>query len=202
MLIEASTLIKCTAQNIKGGSSKVSDIYFDESDWKIHHFIIDLNHWLRMHSRFLVSPNDIEGMDSTNSVIFTSLTNQQIKQKPSNKLDIEISNKMKTNKHTHPMKKNISKDLHYLSTKKLLGYHVLTSNETVGSLRDLTADNIQWSFTHLIIDTENESKKQLTVPTTSVKNINLKEKTITIDINEKATASDDKVEEASRLHHD
>lgn len=216
MLIEARTLINCKAQNLDGDLSKIKDIYFDNSNWKIHNLILYMSRWLKTDDKFLISPGDIEGMDSTNSVIFTSVTSQQMKQNPGNKLALEASVKKDSekqkphkqlkidNKAGHRQKQKKSHNIiNLFSTMGLFGYHVHSFDEEIGLLKDLTADTGNWIFKHLIISDKHSYKNsKLMVPTSSVREISIKKRQITVDLSSDNIKSPDDIEAASQLFRD
>lgn len=216
MLIKATTLINCKAQNLDGNISKIKDIYFDDRSWRISNLILDMSKWLNNHSRYLIGPNDIEGMDSTNSIIFTTMTLERMQTNSSSKLDLEISNKRKLQKK-QPKTNSIAGDkpnysynlesrkiiTNLQSTKELFGYHVTSPGEKTGWLKDLTADNESWMFKHLIISMKHFSKGQtIKVPTYSVRDINMLKKQINIDLSLDTIQSENEIEAASELSRD
>jgi sporulation protein YlmC with PRC-barrel domain len=214
MLIEVSTLMNCTLLNLDGDPGKIKDIYFDADNWKMCHLKVNITKWLNNHSRFLIAPGDIEGIDSTNSVIFTSLTYEKMKKSPSDKLDSQISNKNKLerkksrtdsqadrnrldNGRTHKNEKNIS---NLQSTKELFGYQVQNPDKKIGWLKDLTLDNENWKYRHLVVSIKHLKQNQrIMVPASSVRNINLKKKQIIVDLPLNKIQSTREIETASQL---
>jgi sporulation protein YlmC with PRC-barrel domain len=218
VLIEIGTLMSCTVLNLDGEPGKIRDIYFDDNHWKMHHLIVNSNKWLNNNSRFSIAPDDIEGIDSTNSVIFTSLTSEKMKKSPSDKLDMQISNKNKREKkksRTEPEEtsgpergqkttneKNIADSPNNIlqSTKEIFGYKVQTLDKRIGSLKDLTADNKNWMYRHLVVSGKHLAKAQrIMVPVSSVRNINVKKKQITVDLPLNEIQSTQAIETASQL---
>ena len=216
MLIEASTLINCKAQNLEGNLNKIKDIYFDEDTWKINNLILDMSKWLNNNSGYLILPKDIEGIDSTNSIIFTSVTFEQMQKNSSSKLDLVISNKRKSqkkkiqtkvaasNKVSHAQNSENKKSITNLqSTKELLGYYVKSPDEKIGWLKDLTADNESWTFKHLIISKKQFSRgRKSMIPTSSVRDINMRKRQIKIDLSLDNIHSLNEIETASEMFRD
>ena len=62
-----------------GDIGHLEQFYFDDRDWKIRYFVVDIGTWLH-GKKVLMSPNSITGVDKPTKTINASFTKQQVQE--------------------------------------------------------------------------------------------------------------------------
>lgn len=201
MLIHIKSLMNCKVQNTDGNLSKIKDIYFDDKTWEIRNLVLDVSKWWTGKGRFLIKPKNIEGLDSTNSIIFISLSLGQVQENSSGRLDAEVQHKQKLEKkEAESSEEKVTK---LRSSKELFDFRVQRNGTEIGALKDLTVDVGSWKFEHLVIS-EGEFSRAYgeMIPTCSVKKIDLKREVITVELDLDNIHPEEEIDHSAQLRHE
>ncbi len=168
-----------------GKVGSVSDILFEDNDWKVRWFVIDTGPWLSGR-RILVHPTALGRPDIRNHAFPVTLTKAQVEASPEISTDPPVYLQVGQNPSDYycygesfgggfygadglglttgviPQMsgwKSVNDapvgDPHLRSLGEVKGYHIRALDGDIGHLDDFLVDDESWKIDHAIVDTKN-----------------------------------------------
>ena len=95
-------------------------------------------------------------------------------------------------------------DPHLRSAKEVVGYHLLTSRDSVGHVEDFLFENATWAIRYLLVDTRNwQPGKHVAIPRQWIRGVDWTERVVNVDVSRDAVQTAPEYQSAvqfSRLH--
>ena len=155
-----------------GDIGHLEQFYFDDRDWKIRYFVVDIGTWLH-GKKVLMSPSAITGVDETTKTINAAFTKRQVQE----------SEDISTHKPeglvqphdyslylglpyylTHSFQE--AYDEHLRSSKMVSRYHVMAVDGEIGQIEDGVEDDEKWTIQYVVTTVSNWwSAKKVLLPT-------------------------------------
>lgn len=155
-----------------GDIGHLEQFYFDDRDWKIKYFVVDIGTWLH-GKKVLMSPSAITGVDETTKSINAAFTKQQVQEsedigrhKPEGleqphdySLYLGLPYYL-----THSFQE--AHDEHLRSSKMVSRYHVMAVDGEIGQIEDGVVDDETWTIQYVVSTVSNWwSAKKVLLPT-------------------------------------
>jgi hypothetical protein len=155
-----------------GDIGHLEQFYFDDRDWKIRYFVVDIGTWLH-GKKVLMSPSAITGVDETTKTINAAFTKQQVQE----------SEDISTHKpeglvqpHDYSLYLGLpyyltnsfqeDYDEHLRSSKMVSRYHVMAVDGEIGHIEDGIVDDEKWIIQYVVTTVSNWwSAKKVLLPT-------------------------------------
>jgi hypothetical protein len=162
-----------------GDIGHLEQFYFDDRDWKIKYFVVDIGTWLH-GKRVLMSPSAIIGVDASTKTINAAFTKQQVQEsddvgthKPEGleqphdyslylgwpyylRLNADFDKGPVTGRAHDPEKGKTSEhsfrqayDEHLRSSKVVSRYHVMAVDGEIGQIKDGIVDDQTWTIQYV-----------------------------------------------------
>ena len=144
-----------------GDIGHLEQFYFDDRDWKIRYFVVDIGTWLH-GKKVLMSPSAIIGVDAQTKTINAAFSKQQVQE----------SEDIGTHKPegleephdyalylgfpyylTHPSRE--AYDEHLRSSKMVSRYHVMAVDGEIGQIDDGIVDDQTWTIQYVVSNVSN-----------------------------------------------
>ena len=160
-----------------GDIGLVKDFYFDDQQWVVRYVIADTGSWLPGRL-VLISPHAFGNFHEDGECLRVNLTRQQIESSPAIEAHKPVSRQREEEYNSYygwpyywvggafPMpylmggrkassfdKPHDSEDSHLRSAKVLTGYHIQTSDGTVGRVTNFIVDDASWAICQLVVET-------------------------------------------------
>jgi uncharacterized protein YrrD len=99
VLRRVDALTKLSVRATDGAIGRVTDAYFDDTEWAVRYLVVDTGMWLGWH--VLISPKSITSMDWDGGTIEVALTRDQVERSPRADLQHPLSRLYETEFYTH-----------------------------------------------------------------------------------------------------
>ena len=166
-----------------GELGKATDFYFDDHTWMIRYLVVDTGHWLAGR-QVLISPAAVGTPRHDDRHLPVSLTMDQVRNSPGVQTDLPVSRQEEAELVTYygwaqywqpvnteldvspgmppvpfPRKSTTGETSHYdprlRSAREVIGYHIKSSDGSVGHVSDFLAATDGWIIRYLVVDTRN-----------------------------------------------
>ena len=186
-----------------GDIGHVEQFYFDDRDWKIRFFVVDIGTWLH-GKKVLMSPSAIIGVDALTKTINAGFTKQQVQEsddvgmhKPEGleqphdySLYLGWPYYLGLNALNDPEKGGSSEpsfrqayDEHLRSSKVVSRYHVMAVDGEFGQIEDGIVDDQTWTIQYVVSTVGNWwSAKKVLLPTEWILWVNAVESNIYVSL--------------------
>jgi hypothetical protein len=168
-----------------GDIGHLEQFYFDDRDWKIKYFVVDIGTWLH-GKKVLMSPSAIIGVDAATKTINAAFTKQQVQESE------DISrHKPEGLEQAHDYSLYLglpyylthsfqeAYDEHLRSSKMVSRYHVMAVDGEIGQIQDGIADDETWTIQYVVSTVSNWwSAKKVLLPTEWILWINAAESNV------------------------
>jgi hypothetical protein len=171
----------------------LEQFYFDDRDWKIKYFVVDIGTWLH-GKKVLMSPSSIVGVDAPDKTINAAFTKQQVQEsddigmhKPegleqrrdyslylgwpyylgdSDRGPVPVRTDQLEKGETPEYSFRQEYDEHLRSSKVVSRYHVMAVDGEIGQIEDGIVDDQTWTIQYLVSTIRNWwSGKKVLLPT-------------------------------------
>jgi len=195
-----------------GDIGHLEQFYFDDRDWKIRYFVLDIGTWLH-GKKVLMSPSAILGVDAISKTISAAFTKQQVQESddvgthkpeglrlphdyalylgwpyylgpvPGGTHDPEEARTLERSfRHAY--------DEHLRSSKKVSRYHVMAVDGEIGQIEDGIVDDQTWTIQYLVSTIRNwRSAKKVLVPTERVLWVSAAESNVYVSLTRNSIAT-------------
>jgi len=174
-----------TIEATDGYVGTVSDILFEDDNWKLRWFVIDTGPWLATR-KILIHPSALERPDIAQRAFPVALTKAKIEKSPEIRTDAPVSRQMDSRLSDYygfaptwgggfyggtelafgggamsdgPGWQNRAPseagDPHLRSLVEVIGYHIRALDGNVGHLEDFVVDDETWKIDYALVDTKN-----------------------------------------------
>lgn len=133
-----------------GHVGRLSDVYFDDSSWRVRHCVVDTGRWLA--DRYvLVSPRSLSIVDTTRRELWVRLSKSEVMRSRSAKTDRPVSRQKRAVRfyqadgHVH--------DPHLRSCAAVVGHRLEATDGGLGRVGDFMIDDKAWSIRNVVVDT-------------------------------------------------
>ncbi|HTG92280.1 MAG TPA: PRC-barrel domain-containing protein [Pyrinomonadaceae bacterium] len=175
-----------------GDIGHLEQFYFDDRDWKIKYFVVDIGNWLH-GKKVLMSPSAIIGVDAPTKTINAAFTKQQVQDsddvgmhKPEgleqpHDYSLYLGwpyylrlNALKDSDHepvsgsAHDPEHSLQEayDEHLRSSKMVSRYHVMAVDGEIGHIEDGIVDDQTWTIQYVVSNVSNWwAAKRVLLPT-------------------------------------
>ncbi|HEY8226374.1 MAG TPA: PRC-barrel domain-containing protein [Pyrinomonadaceae bacterium] len=177
-----------------GDIGHLEQFYFDDRDWKIQYFVVDIGTWLH-GKKVLMSPSAIIGVDAPTKTINAAFTKQQVQEsddvgthKPEgleqphdyslylgwpylglnalNDSDYGLAPGRAHDPETSEHSFRQAYDEHLRSSKVVSRYHVMAVDGEIGQIHDGIVDDQTWTIQYVVSTVRNWwSAKKVLLPT-------------------------------------
>src|SRR5215831_18810217 len=198
-----------------GDIGHLEQFYFDDRDWKIKYFVVDIGTW-RHGKKVLMSPSAIIGVDTPTKTINAAFSKQQVQEsddvrthKPEGleqahdyHLYFGLPHYLGLNdSHPGPVagkvhaveagKTSAQKyDEHLRSSKVVSRYHVMAVDGEIGQIEDGIVDDQTWTIQYLVSTLRNWwSSKKVLLPTEWILWVNARESNVYVSLTRNKIAS-------------
>jgi PRC-barrel domain len=155
-----------------GDIGHLEQFYFDDRDWKITYFVVDIGTWLH-GKKVLMSPSAIIGVDAPTKTINAAFTKQQVQES-----DDVGTHKPEGLEQPHDYSLYLGMpyylglnalndyDEHLRSSKVVSRYHVMAVDGEIGQIEDGIVDDQTWTIQYVVSTVRNWwSSKKVLLPT-------------------------------------
>jgi hypothetical protein len=201
-----------TVEAPDGNVGYISDILFQDNDWKLRWFVINTGSWL-MGRRILIHPAALGRPDIRERAFSTPLPRAQVEASPEIGSDPPVSMQMylipndyyaydqswiggvygddgiglsggpRSNTGYRQSVANPPGDLHLRSLTEVVGYHVHALDGDIGHIEDFLVDDETWMFDYVLVDTKNWGfGNHVLVSLTEVKEFNWSERYVRVEL--------------------
>ena len=148
-----------------GDIGHLEQFYFDDRDWKIRYFVVDIGTWLH-GKKVLMSPSAIVGLDASTRTINAAFNKQQVQEsedisthKPegleqpndySLYLGVPYYLRLNTPLPGTAHDPGQAYDEHLRSSKMVSRYHVMAVDGEIGQIEDGIVDDQTWTIKYLV----------------------------------------------------
>lgn len=161
----------------------VNGAYFDDDQWSVRYLVVNTGSWLDARE-VLISPTALGATDGETRTLAARLTKKQVEDSPSIDLDKPVSRQHEAAVSDHygwpaywsmglwesripsmiaatqartdePTSSRRDDDPHLRSGREVIGYHLHTTDDTLGHVEDLVIDDETWTIRYLAVDTSN-----------------------------------------------
>jgi uncharacterized protein YrrD len=203
-------IVGATINAIDGDIGKISKFYFDDASWVIRYFVVETGNWLSQR-KVLLSPDAALQPAENIDAIPVNVTKEQVKNSPDIDTDKPVSRQHEKALYQHytwnaywgtgfavpilaaplpvPPQADTQEedkredDPHLRSTKKIKGYSIKATDDTVGDVDDFIIDDRTWRIHHLVIDTGQWLVgKKILLPVDLVQQIDWSSSTIEVNV--------------------
>ena len=186
-----------------GDIGHLEQFYFDDRDWKIRFFVVDIGTWLH-GKKVLMSPSAIIGVDASTKTINAGFTKQQVQEsddvrthKPEGleqphdySLYLGWPYYLGLNALNDPEKGGSSEpsfrqayDEHLRSSKVVSRYHVMAVDGEFGQIEDGIVDDQTWTIQYVVSTVGNWwSAKKVLLPTEWILWVNAVESNVYVSL--------------------
>lgn len=163
---------------------RLVDVLFDETSWKVRHFIVRTSSWLVNH-QVLLTPNLIAGFRDDDQTLLLSATSKEVQDSPGVDTVMPISKeselliakywqwalpeedapllsdvghsiKKEANESIRASSENaVTTQVQVRSAEEVTGYHIHAPDGHLGHVEGFIFDDSNWSIQFLIVDTRN-----------------------------------------------
>jgi hypothetical protein len=210
-----------------GDIGHLEQFYFDDRDWKIRYFVVDIGTWLH-GKKVLMLPSSIVGVDATTKTINAGFTKQQVqesedvaKHQPQGLeqghdyslylglphylglSDSELGPVPHVPKRDKTSEQSLAYDEHLRSSKVVSRYHVMAVDGEIGHIEDGIVDDQTWTIQYLVSTVRNRwSSKKVLLPTEWLLWINTAESNVYVSLTRNSIAAAPAYDPAKPLTHD
>ena len=153
-----------------GDIGHLEQFYFDDRDWKITYFVVDIGTWLH-GKKVLMSPSAIIGVDAPTKTINAAFTKQQVQESD----DVGTHKPEGEQPHDYSLYlgwpyylANALNDYedHLRSSKVVSRYHVMAVDGEIGQIEDGIVEDQTWTIKYVVSTVGNWwSAKKVLLPT-------------------------------------
>jgi sporulation protein YlmC with PRC-barrel domain len=193
-----------------GEIGKVYDIFIDDEKWIIRYLVVDTGTWLSGR-RVLLSPVAFtppnEKPDWSTQTVPVFLTKKEVQNAPDVYADKPISRQKEIDMaqyyqwpyywvndpymvpytpyfpQTQELREEAKGDSHLRSTKEVNGYHIETTDGTIGHIEDYIFDDELWNILYCVANTRNILPgKKVLLPLLWIRDIDWAESKVHVDV--------------------
>ena len=208
-----------TLSAIDGQMGSISELYFDDQNWKVRYLIINTGGWLTGRN-VLIAPIAVEDIDDAAGSIRINLRKEQIEQAPPIEKAKPISRQYEEAYYEHfrwapywqsgttalgtpipypePPPMNVDEPAfsespeksHLRSSAEVTGYRINAQDGEIGHIEDLVVDDEDWIVRYVEVDTRNWLPgKKVLVQTGRIKQIDWQSQSVTMSLTRHAIQS-------------
>ena len=208
-----------TLSAIDGQMGSISELYFDDQNWKIRYLIINTGGWLTGRN-VLIAPIAVADIDDAAASIRINLRKEQIEQAPPIEKAKPISRQYEEAYYEHfrwapywqsdttalgtpipypePPPMNVDEPAfsespeksHLRSSAEVTGYRIHAQDGEIGHIEDLVIDDEDWIVRYVEVDTRNWLPgKKVLVQTGRIKQIDWQSQSVTMSLTRHAIQS-------------
>ncbi len=187
-----------------GDIGHLEQFYFDDRDWQIRYFVLDIGTWLH-GKKVLMSPSEIIGVDARNKTINAAFNKQQVQEsddvgthKPeglAQRHDYSLylgwphylrsvpAGPRDTGGKISEQSLRQAYDEHLRSSKMVSRYHIMAVDGEIGQIEDGIVDDQTWSIQYLVSTIRNWwSAKKVLLPTELILWVNAAESNVYVSL--------------------
>jgi hypothetical protein len=165
VLWDASMMKGYVVSGIDGHLGTVTDLLFDDTDWKMRWLVVSTGNWFPNHD-VLLPVSVLRYPDPSRHQFGVTLTVQQIRNSPHAEGDLPVSRQVEIDSPTHDAMAwpytgyavlAVSKpnDPHLRSIEAVIGHRVHAIDGLIGHINDLLIHDVDWSVKFIKVDTRN-----------------------------------------------
>ena len=208
-----------TLSAIDGQMGSISELYFDDQNWKVRYLIINTGGWLTGRN-VLIAPIAVADIDDAAASIRINLRKEQIEQAPPIEKAKPISRQYEEAYYEHfrwapywqsgttalgtpipypePPPMNVDEPTfsespeksHLRSSAEVTGYRIHAQDGEIGHIEDLVIDDEDWIVRYVEVDTRNwRPGKKVLVQTGRLKQIDWQSQSVTMSLTRHAIQS-------------
>ena len=165
-----------------GHVGTLSDVYFDDSSWRVRHCVVDTGRWLA-DRHVLVSPRSLSIVDTTRRELWVRLSKSEVMRCRSAKTDKPVSKQKRGLAFSHA--DSLVHDRHLRSCTAVLGHRLEATDGRLGRIADFMIDDKDWMIHSLVVDTNQRNatlSARVAVTPQHVDEINWPNARVSVDI--------------------
>ena len=163
MLRSFKALRGFTIRATDGRIGTVSDVYFDDSNWRVRYCVVDTDGWFA-GSHVLIGQRSLSVLDSERRELWVRLAKAEIKRSPKAETDKPVSKQTSSSVTTsirrlarwtsadRPDPTTVLADGHLRSCNAIIGHRLNAIDDKVGHVDDFLIDDKGWNVRELIVD--------------------------------------------------
>jgi hypothetical protein len=167
MIRRVRNLKRLSIEALDGSAGRVSDVYFDDRNWRVRHLIAETGNRLTgIH--VLIPPSAVLEIDQGRRRLRVNMTKLEIERNPVLDADLPAWERLRGNtiagvarpvylgfRGVSSLPTPTSRDLHLRSCRHITGYKVLATDGALGHVIDFLVDDETWAISGLLADTTN-----------------------------------------------
>lgn len=154
-----------------GRIGTVSDVYFDDSTWRVRYCVVDSDQWFA-NRYVLIGARALSVLDSTSRELWVRLSKAEIKR----------SRRAASDKPVSKQPIAVSGDRHLRSCKAVIGHRLSAIDGEIGQVDDFLLDNRGWVVRQLVVDTRQSANARVLVAPQRVSGISWPDATVSVDL--------------------
>jgi hypothetical protein len=164
MLTNTQTIYGTAVETSDGVAATVSDVYFDDRQWKVRYLVVHTGNWLTGR-RVLVQPKLIVRSDWIHRRIRVALTTAQLEASRDVRTEIPVNQPKELEGAkllaweaywTGVFEDSPSGgDPHLRSTKAIAGHHIEGTDGRIGHVDNFIIDDETWEIRYIVVGTRN-----------------------------------------------
>jgi len=204
MQTDLKSFSRFSVAGIDGKVGKIQEIFFDDLCWNIRYWVVNSGTWLSKKDLLISTQTKIKP-DWNSGLLQTDLTLKQLRSSPDPDYDKPVFRQQETrlcdaselinywftpykgsrwgHKQMDELSALVGTNKHLRSSKEVIGYTILASENSIGTLTDFIIDTEGWKIISLVVQkgtTKDSDEIILTVA--AVTSIIWAERTIYIDL--------------------
>lgn len=166
MLISAEDIRGYTLRGRDGGFGRISDLIFNDGDWRVRFAVVDTGDWLERHE-VIVAPHHLGEPDLDSETIDVDLDRATVEQSPGRGEAHTVSDELAERIHAYyglpasaaePAEVAVAEGEEMRPTSlrnahEAVGYGLHEPDGDVGEVIDLLIDTDGWTIRYMVVDT-------------------------------------------------
>jgi hypothetical protein len=142
MLWEACMMMGYAARGSDGAIGTVSDLLFDDAEWRVRWVVIDTRYWLPQR-QVLVPASLLGNIDPIRRDLAVRLTVRQIEESTPAAQHVPVSHRASTLQGGDP---------HLRSVEAVVGHRVHLLDGMIGHIEEFLVDDADWTIAYIRVD--------------------------------------------------
>ena len=183
MLVNLSELNGSTINAVDGEIGKVKDVYFDDRYWTIRFLVVDIQPWVPLSQKTLISPIALLDFNAQEQLLNVSMSKNLVKHSPGIEEHETVSREFEKNyfdyygygyywmgpepwgEYAYPTalvtrqaslsekNHNVQSSNHLRSANEITHYGMVARDGKKGYVKDFIWDTYNWSLRFIVVDT-------------------------------------------------
>lgn len=177
MLFAVNDIIGYTIAASDKAAGKLNDIYIDDAQWTVRHFVVDDPGGVGIQPA-LIEPHEVTAIDRKHKRVKVARTQEDIAGGPDITTDPPVSHRI-----------SVMDDPRLRSAEELCGYGVEATDGAAGRLEDMIVDDDGWTVEFVVVATQDGEGASVLVAPGLVERVDFDAKTVHVELNRTALAN-------------